>query len=126
MEDKPGSLAAKLKALSDAGVNLEYVLARRAPDKPGTGVLFVTPIKGAKQCRAAKDAGFHKTAKLHAVRVEGPDKPGQGAEMAQTLADQGINLRGLSAVAFAKKFMCHVALDTAADAIKALRILRRL
>ena len=35
LEDEPGSLAAKLEALSSAGVNLEFVIARRAPDKPG-------------------------------------------------------------------------------------------
>ena len=44
MKDKSGALAAKLTALADAGVNLEFVIARRAPEKPGTGVVFVVPI----------------------------------------------------------------------------------
>ncbi|MBP8259938.1 MAG: hypothetical protein KA118_09785, partial [Verrucomicrobia bacterium] len=74
LEDKPGNLAAKLNALAKAGVNLEFVLARRAPDQPGTGVVFVTPIKGAAGCRAARQEGFRKTKSLHAVRIEGPDK----------------------------------------------------
>jgi hypothetical protein len=60
IKDKPGELAAKLKALAAAGVNLEFVIARRSPEKRGTGVVFVTPIKTAKQVRAASAAGFKK------------------------------------------------------------------
>ena len=32
LEDKPGSLASKLDALSTAGVNLEFVIARWTPE----------------------------------------------------------------------------------------------
>ena len=126
MKDKPGALAAKLTALSAAGANLEFVIARRAPDKPGTGVVFVTPIKGPKQSGAAGAAGFKKTKSLHTVRIEGPDKRGQGARLAQALADKGLNLRGMSAAAIGKKFICHIALDSGAAAAKAVRILRKL
>ena len=126
IKDKPGSLAAKLKTLSAGGVNLEFVIARRAPDKPGTGVVFVTPIKGPKQSRAAGAAGFKKTRSLHAVRLEGANKRGQGARLVQALSDGGLNLRGLSAAAIGNKFVCHVALDTEADANQAMRILRDL
>jgi len=120
--DQPGGLAAKLQALATAGVNLEFVIARRTPERGGAAVVFVTPIKGAKQCRAAQAVGFNKTQNLHAVRIEGSDKPGQGARMTQALAEQGLNLRGLSAAALGRKFVCHIALDTEADAAKALQI----
>jgi len=52
--DRPGGLADKLSALSDAGANFEFLISRRAPDKPGTGVVFLAPIKGAKQKGAAQ------------------------------------------------------------------------
>ena len=126
IEDKPGALAAKLKALADTGCNLEFVIARRQPDKPGTGVVFVTPIKGPKRIQAAEAAGFKKSASLHTVRVEGTDKPGQGQRIAQALADQGLNIRGFSGAALGRKFICHVALDTEADAAKALKVLKGL
>ena len=126
LEDKPGELAAKLKGLAQAGVNLEFVIARRAPDKPGEGVVFVTPINGAAGTRAARAAGFIKTNSLHTVRIEGADKKGEGTKITQALAEQGLNLRGLSAAAVSKKFIAHLALDTAADAAKAVRILRAL
>lgn len=124
LEDRPGELAAKLKALAQAGVNLEFVIARRAPDKPGEGVVFVTPVKGTAGLRAARTAGFMKTDSLHTLRLEGADKKGEGSKITQALADSGLNLRGLSAAAINKKFVAHLALDTAADAAKAVRILR--
>jgi hypothetical protein len=126
IEDQPGGLAAKLNALAAAGVNLEFLIARRAPDKPGTGVVFVTPVEGAKQGRAAKAAGFRKAENLHTVRIEGADKPGLGARLTQAFADQGLNLRALSGAAIGKKFVCHVAVDSETDAAKAVRIVRSL
>jgi len=126
IRDKPGGLAPKLRTLSKAGVNLEFVIARRAPDKPGTGVVFATPIKGAAQVRAAKKVGFSRTRSLHTVRAEGRDRRGEGARITEALAAAGINLRGLSAAAIGDRFVCHIALDTTADAAKAARILKKL
>ena len=124
MVDKPGGLAPKLTALAEAGVNLEFVIARRCPDKPGTGVVFVTAIKGAKQVRAARKLGFKPTKSLHTVRAEGADKKGEGAKITTALAAAGLNLRGLSAAAIDDRFVCHVALDTTAAATKAVKVLK--
>ncbi len=124
--DKPGALAAKLKELSAAGVNLEFLIARRAPEKPRTGVVFVTPIKGPKQCGAAGAAGFKKARNLNTVRIEGPDRRGLGAKLAQALATNGLNLRGMSAAAIGKKFVCHIAGDSGADAAKVIRVVKSL
>ena len=124
MEDRPGGLSEKLCALAEAGAELQFVMARRAPDKPGTGVVFVTPLEGAAQTQAAKKAGFHKTKSLHSVRVQGADKPGMGAKITQALAAKGINLRGLSAGVIGKRFAVYLALDSAPDAAKAIRALK--
>ena len=126
IEDRPGGLADKLARLAEAGANLEFIIARRAPEQSGKGVVFVTPLKGAKQARAAEAAGFQKTQSLHSLRVEGVDKPGTGAKITQALADAGINLRGLSAAALGKKFVNHLALDSAADVAKAAAVLKKL
>ena len=119
--DRIGALAAKLKALSAGGVNLEFVIARRSGDK---SVVFVTPIKGTKQVRAASTAGFTKTSSLHSLRIEGPNKAGRCARILTALADKGLNLRGVSVAAIGTKFICHVALDTEADAVRAANIVR--
>jgi predicted amino acid-binding ACT domain protein len=115
-----------LAALTAAGSKLEFVIARRAPERPGKGVVFVTPLKGAKQVKAAEAAGFLRTGSLHSVRVEGTDQPGLGAKMSGALSEAGINLRGLSAAAIGTKFVCYLALDTAEDARKATNTLEKL
>jgi predicted amino acid-binding ACT domain protein len=89
-------------------------------------VVFVTPLKGAKQIKAAEAAGFQKTDSLHTLRVEGADKPGVGLKLTQALAQAGINLRGLSAAALGKRYVSYLALDTAADAAKAAAALKKL
>lgn len=126
IKDQPGGLALKLEALAAAKANLEFVIARRAPEKPGTGVVFVTPIKSAKALAAAKKAGFKKTPTLHTVRVEGPDKAGQGARITAALASAGVNLRGFSAAAIGKRFVAHIAVDTNAAAAKAMKVVAKL
>jgi len=123
--DRPGGLAEKIQSLSNAGANLEFLIARRASDKPGTGVVFVTPIKGAKQKSAAQGTGLATTDSLHSVRVEGPDKAGLGAKMTKAIAEAGINLRGLSAAALGRRAVSYLAFDSAADADSAVSILRK-
>jgi hypothetical protein len=125
IEDRPGSLAGKLDALAKAGANLEFVIARRAPEQPGKGVVFVTPLEGDALVGAAQAAGFSVSESLHSVRVEGPDEPGLGAKITRALAQAGINLRGLSAAAIGNRMICHLALDTSADAAKAVEGLKR-
>ncbi len=122
--DRSGALAAKLNLLAAAGVNLELIVARR--DTAGKSVVFVTPISGAKQIGAAGAAGFTKSRGLHTLRAEGADKPGAAARVAGAVAELGLNLRGFSAAAIGKKFICHLAFDTESDAVKAARALKAL
>jgi predicted amino acid-binding ACT domain protein len=100
-------------------------MARRAPDKPGMGVVFVAGVQGARQAKAAKAAGLIRTKTLASLRVEGPDRKGAGAKMTAALAEAGVNLRGLSAAAVGGKFIAFLALDSTAVASKALRVLRK-
>ena len=123
--DRPGGLASTLAAMQSAGSNIEFVVARRAPDKPGTGVIFLTPVKGSKQKAAAQQAGLGTSESLHSVRVEGPDRAGLGAKMADALAAAGINLRGISAAALGRRAVSYFAFDSAGDADNAVRILKK-
>jgi len=125
IDDRPGGLADKLEALAKAGASLEFIVSRRAPDKPGKGVVFLTPVRGAKQTGAAINAGLGTTDSLHSLRVEGPDRPGLGTKMTRALADAGINLRGLSAAALGRKSVAYFAFDTADDAANAIKLLRK-
>src|SRR5437016_11006557 len=126
IEDQAGGAAQKLEALARAGADLEIVFARRTPEHPGQGILFAGPIEGAKVTRAAQEAGFKRSENIHGVRVEGTDKPGLGAKIARTLADNGINFRRMQANVIGKNFLSFVALDSADDAAKAVKALRKL
>ena len=77
--------------------------------------MFVTPLNGAKQVKAAETAGFLMTGSLHSVQVEGADEPGLSVKMTRALARAGISLRGLSAAVIGTKFVCYLALDTPED-----------
>ncbi len=46
--------------------------------------------------------------------------------MTRALAEAGINLRGLSAATIRKQFVVYLALDTAADARKAMNVLKKI
>ena len=126
VEDQPGALARALGELSEAGANFEFVLARRSPEQPGRGVVFVTPVQGPAQARAARKAGFEKTQDLYALRIEGPDRRSLCANLAHELAASGLNLRGMSASAIGRRCIMHVAFDSAAEASKAARVLKGL
>jgi hypothetical protein len=122
IEDQPGGLARVLTSLRKAGADLDLVVARRAAEKPGTGVVFVAPLGNELVVAAAEDLGFN-VASLHALRVEDKNRPGIAAELTTTLAEAGINLRGLSSAVMGPRFIMHIGVDTAADASKALRTL---
>jgi len=125
IQDRPGGLAEVLATLQQAGADLQFVISRRAPDKPGTGVVFVTPLQSDREIRAAAQVGFNVTQSLHSVRVIGPDRPGIAAELTQRLAEGGVNLRGFSASAIGRQFVAYAALDSLADANKAMAILSK-
>ena len=114
-----------LAVLRDAGTNLQSIIARRSPDQPGQGVLFVTPLQGDREIGTAAQVGFNVTHTLHSVRVLGHDRPGIAAELAQKLADAGINLRGFSASVIGTQFVAYVAVDSMQDANQAIEILKQ-
>lgn len=124
VKDKPGGLARILTGLSEAGADLDFIIARRAPEKPGTGVVFVTPLRGDREVSAAAVLGFNVTNSIHSVRVEGDNRPGVTAELTQKLAAVGLDLRGLSVAVIGPRFILYMGLDSAEDAKKAVNILQ--
>ena len=124
IQDRPGGIAEVLGALRDAGADLQFIIARRAPEKPGTGVLFVTPLQGDREIRVAAQVGFNVTHTLHSVRIMGRDQPGIAAEITQKLADAGINLRGFSASVIGSQFVAYVGVDSQQEADRVVAALK--
>jgi hypothetical protein len=121
--DQAGGVAAKLAMMAQAGANLEYIYTRRQPDKPGTGVLYVAPITGPLQVRAARSAGLTETNNPVVLRVEGDNQAGLGHRVTQQWALAGLSFQSMTMAVLGDKFVGYVAFDTVADANKAAAIL---
>ena len=125
IQDKPGGLANILSGLADAGADLDFVIARRAPEQPEGGVVFVTPLRGDVEVSAAATLGFNVTNSIKSLRVEGGNKPGVAAKMTQKIAAAGINMHGFSAGVICAKFIIYISFDSAEDADRAAEILSK-
>ena len=102
--DKVGGMASKLAALAQAGANLQYISTRRQADRPGTGILYVAPVTGPAQVRAARQAGLAETHETVVLRVEGDNEAGLAHHVTQQWAIAGINLQGLTMAVLGSKF----------------------
>src|SRR6266542_4063037 len=125
IEDRPGGLARVLATLRDAGADLQFIISRRAPEAPGKGVVFVTPLQGDREIEAAAQVGFNVTRTLHSVRIMGRDQPGVAAELTEKLANGQVNLRGFSASVIGTQFVAYAAMDSLDDTNKAMEILAK-
>jgi len=125
IKDEPGRLAAMLARLGHAGADLDFVVARRAPDKPGTGVVFLTPLRGDREIDAANFLGFNVVSSVQSVRVAGQNRPGIVADLTNKLAAAGINLRGLSGAVIGARFILYIGFDSAKDVAKAVDVLQQ-
>jgi hypothetical protein len=126
IDDRAGGVADRLEPLAKAGANFEMVFARRTPENPGKGMLFVTPLKGAKAIRAARETGMGTPQSIFSVRIEGADQAGLGAKIARALGDAGVSFRGISGIAVGRKFVSYLACDSAEDQTKAIAALKKL
>lgn len=123
IKDQPGALAAKLEALQRAGANLEFVIVRPTAMPPGNGILYVAPLSGAQQEGVAKEAGLRKSNAIHALRIIGPDRPGLVAGVTRTIADEKINISGVSAATIGDRSVLYLRFDSETDARRAAQVL---
>jgi hypothetical protein len=126
IDDKPGGLGKVLAGLKDAGVDLDFVIARRTQIKPGSGVVFVTPLRGDAEVAAANTLGFNVARSIKSVRVEGDNRAGIGSDLTEKLAAAGINLHGFSGAVIGERFILYIGLDTEDEAKKAAAIIKKL
>ena len=123
IQDQAGGMVAKLAPLAQAGANLEYILTRRLVSKPGAGFLYVAPVTGPSQVRAARSVGLSESHDTVVLRVEGDNQAGLAHRLTQQWALAGINLQGLTMSVLDNQFVGYAAFDTVEDANKAAQIL---
>ena len=121
--DQAGGMAGKLAPLAEAGANLEYISTRRQTERPGTGMIYVAPVTGPAQVRAARHAGMAETQDPVVVRVEGDNEAGLAYRLTQQWALAGINLQGLTMSVLGNRFVGFAVFDTVGDANRGAQIL---
>ena len=122
--DKTGGLSWLLKGMDEAGADFNFIIARRTPENPGSGVVFVTPIRGDREVKAASTLGFSITSSVDAVCFEADNKPGAAARLTGLIAGAGINIRGLSVAVIGTRFVAYIGFDSSSDAETAVKILQ--
>jgi hypothetical protein len=121
--DRAGGVATLLSQLAQAGANLEFIFTQRQAAKPGTGVIYIAPLTGPAQLRAARAAGLAETNDPVVLRVEGDNEAGLGHRVTQQWALAGISFSGMTMCVLGKKFVGYAAFDSTADANRAAAIL---
>ena len=124
--DRPGAAAAKLEQLAHAGADLEFVFTRPSRANADTSNLFIAPITGPEQIKAARDAGLGPALDVAMLCVEGNNRPGISYDIMSRLAVAGINLRGISISALGGRFSAYLAFENADVATQALQVLATL
>lgn len=101
VEDRPGVLAEATKALADAGINLSVLGGW--PCGPGRAGICCVPDDAAKLKSLAATHGVTLKEQTTFI-VRGDDRSGALVEVAQKLADAGINIHVVSALSVEGKF----------------------
>lgn len=122
IQDRPGALAEALEAVQRVGANLDFIVVRPSEEKPGQGVVFLSPLFGADQINAATHAGLSRS-RIHALRLLGPDRPGLAAGVCRTLADAGINITGMTGAVIGERAILYLRFESDAELVSAARIL---
>jgi hypothetical protein len=122
--NRAGALADALVPLARAGANLRVVMGYRLPGNENRAAIELYPVAGKKATAAARGAGLSDSG-IPALLVDGDDRPGLGAAIAQGMADARIDMIFLMAQVVGKKYSAVVGFESAADAKKAASVIRR-
>lgn len=124
IDDRPGTLAAVLAPVADAGTSLRVVMAYRYPEPAGKAAVELAPVTGRKATTAAQAAGL-APASIGALLVEGDDRPGLGRTLADAIAQAGINLHFLMALVAGRRYAAVFGFGSEAEADRAVPIIKK-
>ena len=124
VHDRRGTLADMLEAVTGAGADLDFIIVRPSPVKSGTGILYVAPLFGPEQEKAAEGVGLAKSSHIEALRVDGPDRPGLGAAIARKLAEAGLNISGFTGGRMGARCVIYIRFESERELSTATEVLR--
>lgn len=121
--NKPGTLAAALTPLAEAGADLRVVMGYRFSGR-SKAAIEVFPVKGKKAEAAARAAGLARSG-IPTLLIEGDNEPGLGSVVAQALADAGINLAFFMGNVIGAHYSALAAFESQEDQHKAQALIRK-
>ena len=121
--DRPGHRGRHPGRARPDRADLKYLFTRPHPSRPDCTVIYLAPVAGPEQERAARSVGLAPAPDTPMLCVEGDNHPGMASQVMGWLAVAGINLRGLSISALGDRFAAYLAFDSPASATSAQQVL---
>jgi hypothetical protein len=124
VDNHPRMLADTFQPLSEAGADLQVVMAYRYPGGENKAAIELHPVSGKKSVAVAQAAGL--TASSISTRlVEGDNRPGLGHAIAKAIGDAGINMSFVMAHVVGRRYSAVFGFENEADASKAAILIKR-
>jgi hypothetical protein len=124
IDNRPGVLANTLEPLSEAGADLQVVMAYRYPGASETAAVELHPVSGRKCTAAATTAGLAPSP-IPALLVQGDNRQGLGHAVAKAIGDAGINLSFVMAQVVGRRYSSVFGFENEADAAKATTLIKK-
>jgi hypothetical protein len=118
IDNRPGMLVSTLEPLSEAGADLQVVMAYRDPGGTDTAAVELHPVSRRKPMAAAKTA-CRAPSDIAALLVEGDNRQGLGHAITRAIGDAGINLSFVMAQVVGRRYSAMFGFEKEADAAKA-------
>jgi hypothetical protein len=113
-----------LQPLSEAGADLQVVMAYRYPGSENKAAIELYPVSGKKSAAAAQTAGLAPSS-ISTLLVEGDNRPGLGHAIAKAVGDAGINMSFVMAQVVGRRYSAVFGFENEADASKAATLIKR-
>ncbi len=124
VENKAGMLARTLKPLANAGASLQVVMAYRFPGEPTRGAIELSPVSGKKSQAAAMAASLDRSS-IPTLVAMGDDRPGLGSEIAEAMAEAGINVSFMVAQVVGRRYSAVFGFETEEEARIATSLIKK-
>ncbi len=124
VDNRPGMLASILQPLSEAGADLQVLMAYRYPGSEDKGAIEVHPVSGRKSTAAAQAAGLAPSS-IPTLLVEGDNRAGLGHAIAKAIGDAGINLSFVMAQVVGRRYAAVFGFANEADASRATTFIKK-
>ena len=124
VDNSPGILASVLQPLSEAGADLQVVMAYRYPGGENKAAIELYPVSGRKSGAAAQTAGLAPSS-ISTLVVEGDNRPGLGHTIAEAVGKARINMSFVMAQVVGRRYSAVFGFENETDASKAATLIKR-